>query len=72
MLAQYNFTGSLKKDPRRIQWSFDLRIQRFPRTVPADEVVPMANLMRRCLALDPNDRASAEELLVDPWFRGVD
>ncbi|KAG1889218.1 kinase-like protein [Suillus subluteus] len=37
-----------------------------------EEVVPMATLMRRCLRLDPANRASAAELLSDPWFEGVD
>ncbi|KAG1845083.1 kinase-like protein [Suillus subalutaceus] len=37
-----------------------------------EEVVPMATLMRRCLHLDPANRASAAELLSDPWFEGVD
>ncbi|KAG1889219.1 hypothetical protein F4604DRAFT_1510187, partial [Suillus subluteus] len=35
-----------------------------------EEVVPMATLMRRCLRLDPANRASAAELLSDPWFEG--
>lgn len=39
--------------------------------VDETDVVPMATLMRRCLRLDPAQRASAAELLSDPWFAGV-
>ncbi|THU76920.1 kinase-like protein [Dendrothele bispora CBS 962.96] len=35
------------------------------------EIDATAKLMRRCLKLYPDERASAEELLNDPWFEGV-
>ncbi|KAF8531902.1 kinase-like protein [Gautieria morchelliformis] len=36
------------------------------------DILPTATLMRRCLRLNPADRASAHDLLLDPWFVGVD
>ncbi|KIP03246.1 hypothetical protein PHLGIDRAFT_16002 [Phlebiopsis gigantea 11061_1 CR5-6] len=37
-----------------------------------EEAADVSRLMRRCLAISPEDRASAEELLDDPWLRDVD
>ena len=35
------------------------------------EIPPLASFLRRCLRIDPELRATARELLDDPWFRGV-
>ncbi|KAJ7224018.1 kinase-like domain-containing protein [Mycena haematopus] len=35
-------------------------------------VWPLEDLMSQCLRLNPNDRATAAELLQDPWFEGAD
>ena len=43
----------------------------FEQVDPA-EVLPLAALMRRCLRINPELRATARELLDDPWFKGVD
>lgn len=32
------------------------------------DVLTTANIMQRCLRLNPKDRATAEELLQDPWW----
>ncbi|KAJ7167949.1 kinase-like protein [Mycena filopes] len=40
--------------------------------IPVAEIIGMANFMRRCLRLNPDDRATAEELLQDPWLEGAD
>ena len=34
----------------------------------AHEIEPFINFLRRCLSIDPSLRASAEELLQDPWI----
>ncbi|KAK7450132.1 hypothetical protein VKT23_013014 [Stygiomarasmius scandens] len=36
------------------------------------DIVATGTLIRRCLTLNPDSRASAEELLSDPWFKGVE
>jgi serine/threonine protein kinase len=35
------------------------------------DVLATAKIMQRCLRLNPKDRASAEELLQDPWWQGA-
>ncbi|KAG1784135.1 kinase-like protein [Suillus placidus] len=40
--------------------------------IEEEDVLSTAALMRRCLRLDPTNRASAAELLADPWFAGID
>ena len=42
-----------------------------PAGVPPDEAAALASFMRKCMRLDPADRATAEELLGDPWFEGI-
>jgi len=34
------------------------------------EAQKLANILGRCLKLNPDERASADELLSDPWFEG--
>lgn len=36
------------------------------------DVEATAALIMRCLRLQPENRPSAEELLKDPWFSGVE
>ncbi|KAJ7263137.1 hypothetical protein B0H12DRAFT_294226 [Mycena haematopus] len=43
----------------------------FP-ALPSTDIFAMAELMYRCLRLDPNGWATAEELLQDPWLEGAD
>ena len=37
-----------------------------------EDIKGTAAIMTRCLHLDPAKRASAAELLEDPWFEGVE
>jgi serine/threonine protein kinase len=37
-----------------------------------EDVLSTAAIVQRCLKLDPAKRPTAEELLLDPWFAGVD
>lgn len=39
--------------------------------VPNTEIVEISRFLYRCLALDPQLRPSAKELLDDPWFADV-
>lgn len=32
----------------------------------------VAEFIQRCIALDPDDRPSAQDLLQDEWFEGAD
>ena len=36
------------------------------------DLILTAELIEECLRLDPNDRPTADELLEDPWFDGVE
>lgn len=36
-----------------------------------DDVLQLERFMRRCLAIDPAERPTAEELLKDPWLAEV-
>lgn len=40
--------------------------------VEEKDVRPTVALLQRCLRIDPENRASAEELLSDPFFVGVE
>ncbi|RDB25924.1 Serine/threonine-protein kinase SRPK [Hypsizygus marmoreus] len=37
-----------------------------------EEVIATARIMQRCLRLDPKDRATAKELLRDPWWQVIE
>lgn len=37
-----------------------------------EDIREISRFLRRCLRLDPRNRASADELLSDPWFNGVE
>ncbi|KAK0441957.1 kinase-like protein [Armillaria borealis] len=67
----FDSTCALKGDPPVLDYPFDLSIKRF-KVVEEADVLPIAALMRRCLRLNPAQRASAAELLSDPWFDGVE
>ncbi|KAK0215175.1 kinase-like protein [Armillaria nabsnona] len=66
----FDSTCNLKANPPILDYPFDVSIKRL-KVVEEADVLPIATLMRRCLRLDPVQRASAAELLSDPWFDGV-
>jgi serine/threonine protein kinase len=37
-----------------------------------EEMQMIVALMKRCLRLDPANRPTADELLLDPWWKGVE
>ncbi|KAJ7761461.1 kinase-like protein [Mycena olivaceomarginata] len=57
-----NVACQLKKEPTVFHWPLEDMISRHGKTI---------TLMRRCLRLNPDDRATAEELLQDPWLEGA-
>jgi serine/threonine protein kinase len=63
--------GNLRADLQLINYPFELSLRVY-NVIEESDIVFTATLMRRCLHLDPKDRASAEELLTDPWFVGVE
>jgi serine/threonine protein kinase len=63
--------GNLRADPDLINYPFELSLRVY-NVIEESDIVSTAALMRRCLHLDPKDRASAEELLTDLWFVGVE
>ncbi|KAF8152886.1 kinase-like protein [Mycena galopus ATCC 62051] len=64
-------TCQLKKEPTVFQWPLEDMISRHGKTIPSTDVSAIAKLMHRCLRLNPDDRATAEELLQDPWLEGA-
>ncbi|PBK92967.1 kinase-like protein [Armillaria gallica] len=67
----FDSTCNLKGNPPILDYPFDLSIKKL-KVVDEADVLPIAALMRKCLRLDPAQRATAAELLSDPWFDGVD
>ncbi|KDR74464.1 hypothetical protein GALMADRAFT_141499 [Galerina marginata CBS 339.88] len=67
----FDSTCNLRADPDLINYPFELSIRVY-NVIQESDILSTAALMRQCLRLDPADRASAEELLADPWFAGVD
>ncbi|KAF8573007.1 kinase-like protein [Ramaria rubella] len=63
----FDTTCNLKSRPPLFDYPFESSIRVY-KVIDEAEVVSIANLMRRCLRLNPAQRASAAELLSDPWF----
>ncbi|KAJ6610824.1 kinase-like domain-containing protein [Mycena sp. CBHHK59/15] len=61
----------LKKEPTVFQWPLEDMIGRHGKAIPSTDVSAMGKLMHRCLRLSPDDRATAKELLQDPWLEGA-
>lgn len=62
--------GSLKKNPEIFTWSIALWINQH-KVVSPEEGEIMAKFLERCLRLNPEDRATAAELVNDPWLGDV-
>ncbi|KAJ7435148.1 kinase-like protein [Mycena latifolia] len=67
----FNTACQLEKEPTVFQWPLEDMIGRHGKAIPSTDVSAMAKLMHRCLCLNPDDRATAEELLQDPWLEGA-
>ncbi|KZT01010.1 kinase-like protein [Laetiporus sulphureus 93-53] len=67
----FDTTCNLRENPTLYNYSFEICIRSY-KVIEEADVLSTARLMRRCLRLDPAERASAVELLSDPWFNGVD
>jgi serine/threonine protein kinase len=63
--------GQLKKEPTVFQWPLEDMISRNNKAILSADVSAIAKFMHRCLRLNPDDRATAEELLQDPWLEGA-
>ncbi|KAJ6528449.1 kinase-like domain-containing protein [Mycena capillaripes] len=66
----FNAACQLKKEPTVFQWPLEDIIGRNGKAIPYTDVSAIAKLIHRCLRLSPDDRATAEELLQDPWLQG--
>ncbi|KIM80030.1 hypothetical protein PILCRDRAFT_542341 [Piloderma croceum F 1598] len=60
----------LKARPRIYNSPFTAILERY-NILEGQDVLATANIMRRCLRLNPKDRATAKELLQDPWWQDV-
>ncbi|KAJ7848410.1 kinase-like protein [Mycena leptocephala] len=67
----FNAACQLKKEPTVFQWPLEDMISRNNKAILSSDVSAMAKFMHRCLRLNPDDRATAEELLQDPWLEGA-
>ncbi|TFK33318.1 kinase-like domain-containing protein [Crucibulum laeve] len=67
----FDTSCNLKAGPPLIDYPFEISIRNY-KVIPEADVLSTTNLMRKCLRLDPANRASASELLEDPWFAGID
>ncbi|KAF8645571.1 hypothetical protein AX16_007735 [Volvariella volvacea WC 439] len=64
-------TNARKEGGARVLSPFEILLQSFALTPMTDEERRgAAAFMRRCLRLRPSERATAEELLQDPWLKG--
>ena len=54
-----------------MEWPLELFISATG-VVSREDSVIITQFIRRCLHLNPAERATAEELLKDPWFDGMD
>lgn len=70
LFKSYFYIGTLLKNPPEIKWPLEACFRSLS-WFTEDERVALAKFIRRCLTLHPEDRASAEDLLSDPWFDGV-
>ncbi|EIM81026.1 kinase-like protein [Stereum hirsutum FP-91666 SS1] len=67
----FDETGNLKAHPPMFNYPFDVAIKR-SKVLGDDDADALAAIMGRCLCLNPATRATASELLSDPWFSGVE
>ena len=65
-------SGRLKKDPTLINWPIEALFDELKLEMSDEDATATANLIRRCLELNPGNRPTAAELLNDPWFDGVE
>ncbi|KAI0315034.1 kinase-like domain-containing protein [Amylostereum chailletii] len=67
----FNSDCELKTKPeiRLIPFQFSIRPYK---VLKEEDVIATADLMHRCMRIDPADRESAADLLSDPWFDGVE
>ena len=63
-------SGKLKTCAPIFNNPFDRSLRNYNVLEEAD-VLATAKIMKRCLRLNPKDRATAEELLQDLWFHGA-
>ncbi|KAJ7067380.1 kinase-like protein, partial [Mycena amicta] len=68
----FNSECALKKEPPVFHWSLEHKFMTNGEHISDDDGSALAQFMRRWLRLNPDDRATAEELLQDPWFEGAD
>ncbi|PBK97983.1 kinase-like protein [Armillaria gallica] len=57
--------------PTLMDYPFEISIRNY-KVIEEADVLSTAALMRRCLRLDPSQRASAAELLSGPWFDDIE
>ncbi|KAJ7581231.1 kinase-like protein [Mycena floridula] len=68
----FDATCQLKANLEYFYYPLEKAIMNYNVVKDLREVRAIACLMRRCLCIDPQERATAEDLLGDPWFQGVD
>lgn len=72
MLILLISSGELKKNPTLIDFPIRARFVELKIEISDEDAEATEDLIGRCLQLNPADRATAAELLNDPWFDGVE
>ncbi|OCH87802.1 kinase-like protein [Obba rivulosa] len=67
----FDYTCRLKSHPPNFYNPFDMSIRNY-KILEESDVLATTSIMKRCLRSNLDDRASAEELLRDPFWDGVD
>jgi serine/threonine protein kinase len=62
--------GNLKSRPPNFRNPFTTSLRNY-NVLKEEDVLATAAFMQRCLRLDPKNRATAEELLQDTWWKEV-
>lgn len=64
----YDKTGKLKRIPKLKQWGLkEVLVEKY--RVKDTEAVFLARFLERCIKWNPKDRASAQQLMDDPWLK---
>lgn len=50
---------------------FEVIIRKYRALEKGEDVLALTNITERCLRVNPADRATALELLEDPWWEGA-
>ncbi|KAJ7178159.1 kinase-like protein [Mycena filopes] len=68
----FDASCNLKKNPELIQVPLEHKLLWHNEALSSEDLSAIAQLIHRCLRFNPDDRATAAELLQDAWFEGTE